>query len=132
MFVADLKLLFLKHIENSYGRARHVWVIDRGIPTEEILAEMRDPKLQTFYLVGTLKSKISQHERLCICEGRWSIVPRYTQPDNHLRLLLHHLHLELLAQPPPRITATALLVTTAHRSGEAFCGEDLEVALTEF
>jgi transposase len=55
---------FLTKIENTFGRAKRVWVMDRGIPTEEILAEMRAPQRQTFYLVGTPKSKISQHERL--------------------------------------------------------------------
>src|SRR5438093_1163028 len=39
------------------------------------------------------------------CDGRWLILPRYTQPENDLQLLLHHLHLELPSQPPPRITA---------------------------
>jgi transposase len=54
---------FLKRIENSYGRARRVWVMDRGIPTEEVLAEMRQPERETFYLVGTPRSKIQQYER---------------------------------------------------------------------
>ena len=35
----------------------------RGIPTEEILAEMRDPSRPMSYLVGTPKSKIKQHEK---------------------------------------------------------------------
>lgn len=54
---------FLAHVENTYGKAKRVWVMDRGIPTEKILAEMRSPERQTFYLVGTPKSKISQHEK---------------------------------------------------------------------
>jgi len=29
---------FLTQIENTYGRAKRVWVMDRGIPTEEVLA----------------------------------------------------------------------------------------------
>jgi hypothetical protein len=37
-------------------------------------------------------------------DGRCLIMPRYTQPDRDLQLLLHHLHLELPPQPPPRIT----------------------------
>ena len=37
--------------------------MDRGIPTEAILAEMRDPARQVCYLVGTPKSKIKQHEK---------------------------------------------------------------------
>src|SRR5262245_23008756 len=47
---------------------------------------------------------------VCIptCDGRWLILPHYTQPDDDLKLLLHHLHLELPSQPPPRITAAAL------------------------
>ena len=33
--------MFLARIERQYGRARRVWVMDRGIPTEAVLAEMR-------------------------------------------------------------------------------------------
>ena len=33
------------------------------------------------------------------CDGRWLILPRYTQPDHDLKLLLHHLHLELRSEP---------------------------------
>jgi len=54
---------FLKKIEDTYGKARRVWVMDRGVPTEAILKGMRDPEGQTFYLVGTPKSKINQHEK---------------------------------------------------------------------
>jgi transposase len=46
---------FLALIERQYGKARRIWVMDRGIPTEEVLQEMRssDPPVQ--YLVGTPK-----------------------------------------------------------------------------
>jgi transposase len=54
---------FLAHVESTYGKARRVWVMDRGIPSEAILAEMREPERQTFYLVGTPKGKINQHEK---------------------------------------------------------------------
>lgn len=54
---------FLKKIESTYGKAKRMWVMDRGIPTEEILAEMRDPERQVSYLVGTPKSKIQQYEQ---------------------------------------------------------------------
>jgi transposase len=54
---------FLEKIEARYGRARRVWVMDRGIPTEEVLAEMRDPQREVFYLVGTPRSKIQQYEK---------------------------------------------------------------------
>src|SRR5437899_2455131 len=54
---------FLKKIEDTYGKARRVWVMDRGVPTEEILQERREPERQTFYLVGTPKGRINQHEK---------------------------------------------------------------------
>jgi transposase len=54
---------FLDHIEKTYGKAKRMWVMDRGIPTEEILREMRDPAREIFYLVGTPKSKIQQYEK---------------------------------------------------------------------
>jgi transposase len=54
---------FLDHIEKTYGKAKRMWVMDRGIPTEEILREMRDPVREIFYLVGTPKSKIQQYEK---------------------------------------------------------------------
>ena len=48
---------FLARIERQYGR---VWLMDRGIPTEEVLAEMRqaDPPVQ--YWVGTPKRRLNR------------------------------------------------------------------------
>lgn len=34
---------FLEKIERQYGRAKRTWVMDQGIPTEEVLKEMREP-----------------------------------------------------------------------------------------
>lgn len=54
---------FLLKIETQYGKARRVWVMDRGIPTEEVLGEMRaanEPPVQ--YLVGTPKGKLGAME----------------------------------------------------------------------
>ncbi len=48
---------FLDQIEGRYGKARRVWLMDRGIPTEAILAEMRTSRPETFYLVGTSRAK---------------------------------------------------------------------------
>jgi DDE family transposase len=55
--------MFLGKIEQQYGRARRVWVMDRGIPTEAVLADMRasDPPVQ--YLVGTPKGRLSRLEK---------------------------------------------------------------------
>jgi transposase len=54
---------FLDKIEKTYGKAKRMWVMDRGIPSEEILREMRDPAREIFYLVGTPKGKIQQSEK---------------------------------------------------------------------
>ena len=54
---------FLDKIEHTYGKAKRMCIMDRGIPTEAVLAEMRDPARQVSYLVGTSKSKITQYEK---------------------------------------------------------------------
>ena len=54
---------FLDKVEAMYGKARRVWLMDRGIPTEALLKEMRESRQETFYLVGTSRSKIKQYEQ---------------------------------------------------------------------
>jgi len=54
---------FLKKIERQYGKARRVWLMDRGIPTEETLAEMREADPPVRYLVGTPKGRLNRLER---------------------------------------------------------------------
>ena len=88
---------FLKHVENTYGKAKRVWVMDRGIPTEEVLAEMRSPERQTFYLVGTPKSKISQHEK------KWLDLPWQKVRDSvEVKLYEHENELYVLAKSEGR------------------------------
>jgi hypothetical protein len=53
---------FLEKIENQYGKAQRIWVMDRGIPTEETLAQMRQSDPPVFYLVGTPKGRLSKFE----------------------------------------------------------------------
>lgn len=60
---------FLDSIESQYGRARRVWLMDRGIPTEALLQEMRTSRQETFYLVGTSRAKVQQYEK------RWLELP---------------------------------------------------------
>jgi hypothetical protein len=52
---------FLAQIEAHYGQARRIWVMDRGIPTETHLAQLRERGAQ--YLVGTPKGRLSQLEQ---------------------------------------------------------------------
>jgi hypothetical protein len=62
---SDSKTLrsFLAKIEHQYGKAQRVWCMDRGVPTEAVLQEMRrsDPPVQ--YLVGTPKGRLNRLEQ---------------------------------------------------------------------
>jgi hypothetical protein len=57
---------FLAKIEAQYGKARRVWLMDRGIPTEAVLAEMRQSDPPVRYLVGTPKGHLTQFEKLLL------------------------------------------------------------------
>lgn len=57
---------FLAKIEAQYGKAQRVWVMDRGIPTEEVLAEMRQSDPPVRYLVGTPKGRLTRLEKLLV------------------------------------------------------------------
>ena len=61
---------FLKKIEEQYGKAERIWVMDRGIPTEEVLAEMRQSDPVVYYLVGTPKGRLSRYEE-ALTERPW-------------------------------------------------------------
>ena len=54
---------FLDRIEAQYGKAERIWVMDRGIPTEEVLARMRAADTPVRYLVGTPKGRLSKLEK---------------------------------------------------------------------
>lgn len=54
---------FLAKIEQQYGKAQRIWVMDRGIPTEESLAAMRQSDPPVLYLVGTPKGRLSKLEK---------------------------------------------------------------------
>ena len=54
---------FLKRIETQYGKAERIWVMDRGIPTEAVLEQMRQSDPPIFYLVGTPKGRLTRYEK---------------------------------------------------------------------
>src|SRR5215469_2666592 len=88
---------FLDHIEKTYGQARRVWVMDRGIPTEALLAEMRDPSRQVFYLVGTPKGRVTQHEK------KWLDLPwQQVRESVQVKLYEHAGELYVLAKSEGR------------------------------
>ncbi len=59
----------LDAVESKYGRARRLWVFDRGIVSEENLAALR--QRGAHYLVGTPKRKLQDYEQRLL-EGTWS------------------------------------------------------------
>ena len=59
---------FLEHIERQYGKARRVWLMDRGVPTEEVLAEMRAADPAVHYLVGTPKGRLTRLEKHLVAQ----------------------------------------------------------------
>jgi len=54
---------FLERIERQYGKARRIWLMDRGVPTEEVLTEMRAADPPVHYLVGTPKGRLTRLEK---------------------------------------------------------------------
>ena len=89
---------FLAKIEKQYGKARRVWLMDRGIPTEEVLAEMRqaDPPVQ--YLVGTPKGRLNRLEK-DLLDKPW----QEARPGVEVKLLPCDGELYVFAQSADRI-----------------------------
>jgi transposase len=54
---------FLIKIEKRYGKARRTWVMDRGVPTEAGLAEMRRAETPVHYLVAAPRGRLTQLEQ---------------------------------------------------------------------
>jgi hypothetical protein len=63
----------LRKIEVQYGKAQRIWVMDRGIPTDEVLAEMRQADPPVSYLVGTPKGRLSKLEK-ALLKRPWQAV----------------------------------------------------------
>ncbi len=89
---------FLKKIEQQYGKARRVWVMDRGIPTEEVLKEMREAETPVSYLVGTPKGRLSRYEQR-LAELPWEKV----RENVSVKLLKEGEEIYIYAQSDDRI-----------------------------
>ena len=89
---------FLQRIETLYGKAQRIWVMDRGIPTEEVLAEMRASDPPIHYLVGTPKGRLTQYEQQLL-ERPWQVVRQGVQ----VKLLPQEQELYVLAQSEDRV-----------------------------
>jgi hypothetical protein len=89
---------FLARIVAQYGKARRIWLMDRGVPTEAVLAEMRaaDPPVQ--YLVGTPKGRLTRLER-ALLDKPWQAA----RPGVQVKLLPQDRELYVFAQSADRV-----------------------------
>ena len=89
---------FLDRIERQYGKARRIWLMDRGVPTEAVLAEMRaaDPPVQ--YLVGTPKGRLTRLEK-ALLDKPW----QDARPGVQVKLLPQDGELYVFAQSADRV-----------------------------
>lgn len=82
---------FIQRIEAQYGKIGRTWLMDRGIPTEEVLAEMRACETPTHYLVGTPRGRLSQMERNFLAlpwtAVRGSVQAKLVEQDGELYVL---------------------------------------------
>jgi transposase len=89
---------FLQKIEAQYGKAQRLWVMDRGIPSEEVLAEMRASDPPIYYLVGTPKGRLSKLEAELITRP-WEQV----RPGVEVKLLCQEGELYVQTQSQDRV-----------------------------
>src|SRR5271169_3081242 len=89
---------FLERIERQYGKARRVWLMDRGVPTEEVLAEMRAADPPVHYLVGTPKGRLTRLEKALVAKP-W----QDARPGVQVKLLSQDGELYVFAQSADRV-----------------------------
>jgi transposase len=82
---------FIEQIEAQYGKVGRTWVMDRGIPTEEMLAEMRASATPMHYLVGTPRGRLSQLEQAFLsqpwAQARETVEVKLVEQDGELYIL---------------------------------------------
>jgi len=88
----------LEKIESQYGKAQRTWLMDRGIPTEEVLETMRTSTPPGRYLVGTPKGRLSKLEQ-DLAKLPW----QEARPGVEVKLLPQEGELYVFAQSKDRI-----------------------------
>ena len=89
--------VFLKSIEEQYGKAQRIWIMDRGIPTKTQLQAMRQSDPPVHYLVGTPKGSLRKYEQKLL-ELPWQAVRQGVE----VKLLKEEKELYVLAQSQDR------------------------------
>ena len=117
---------FLARIERQYGKARRVWCMDRGVPTEEVLAQMRAADPPVHYLVGTPKGRLTRLEQ-GLLDKPWHAA----RPGVRVKLLAQDDELYVFAESRDRIAKRKFLrigglgigKSTVHSMGYQVRGE---------
>jgi transposase len=89
---------FLDKIEKQYGKAQRIWLMDRGIPTEKVLEQMRQREPPVKYLVGTPKGRLTSLEK-ALLDKPW----QQARPGVEVKLLDQADELYVLAQSADRV-----------------------------
>ncbi len=90
-------------VQKRHGQARRVWVMDRGIPTEEVLAEMRAATPPVHYLADTEPDTL------------WRYYMQLTAVEEGFRTLKGDLELQpIYRQKPERIEAHLFVAFLAY------------------
>ena len=89
---------FLDKIEKQYGKAQRIWLMDRGIPTEKVLEQMRQSDPPVKYLVGTPKGRLTSLEK-ALLDKPW----QQARPGVEVKLLDQADELYVLAQSADRV-----------------------------
>jgi transposase len=89
---------FLQKIETQYGKAERIWLMDRGIPTEEVLEEMRHSDAPVKYVVGTPRGRLTRLEKQLV-DKPW----HSARPGVKVKLLTEQGELYVLAESHDRI-----------------------------
>jgi len=89
---------FLKKIEAQYGQAERIWVMDRGIPTEQWLDQMRQARPPVHYLVGTPRGHLTRYEQQ-LAQLPWQVA----REGVSVKLLPQESELYVLAQSKDRV-----------------------------
>ena len=87
----------LDKITGQYGEARRTWIMDRGIPTEAVLEEMRAADPGVSYLVGTPKGRLTKLEKQ-LADKDWE----HVKEEVTVKLLPQGDELYVLARSLPR------------------------------
>jgi hypothetical protein len=82
---------FLEKIEQQYGKTDRIWIMDRGIPTEQTLEKMRHSDPPVCYLVGTPRGRLTKLEHAFLTQpwqqARDQVEVKLLQQDNDLYIL---------------------------------------------